>query len=103
VAILSHFLKNDELGLGSSQALSFEEQVIEIAISATASNEGLDVSIYGFDHAHRNFSLAVIQYPVQVGQQHSGQFLHGLEPLPAQVVDPLLEVAQHRALILVVP
>ena len=103
VAVLRHFLKNEELGLGSSQALSFEEQVIEIAIPATASYEGLDVCIDGFDHAHRNFSLAVVQDSVQVGQQHSGQFLHGLEPLPAQVVDPLLEVAQHRALILVVP
>ena len=78
MASLSHVLKNDELVLGSSQALSFEEQVIEIAITATASYEGLDVCIYGFDHAHRNFSLAVIQYSDQVGQQHLCRFPMGL-------------------------
>src|SRR5882672_12363028 len=36
-------------------------------------------------------------------QQHPRQLLHGPEPLPAQLVNPALEITQHGSLIGIVP
>ena len=38
-----------------------------------------------------------------MAKEHVGQFLHGLEPLPAQLIDPAVQVAQHRAFIAIGP
>src|ERR1700677_4020956 len=38
-----------------------------------------------------------------MSQQHAGQFLHGFQPLPAQLVDPFLQIIQHGSFVAVIP
>src|ERR1700683_2147449 len=38
-----------------------------------------------------------------MSQQHAGQFLHGFQPLPAQLVDPFLQITQHGSFVAVIP
>src|SRR6267143_1911407 len=52
VCILRGFLESDEFGLGGCQALRLQQQVIEIAVAATTTQEGFDVSIHRFHHPH---------------------------------------------------
>src|ERR1700730_19365847 len=97
--ILGCFLKNDEFGLGDGHALGLEQQVAEILVAATPSKKGFDVAVDGFHHAERYFSAAVIEDAVQVIQQQEGKLLEGCQPLPAQLIDPTLQIAQHGSFI----
>ena len=64
-------------------------------VAAAPSQNSLDVAIDGFHHSEGYFAAAVVQDPVQVIQQHKGKFLKGRQPLPSQLIDPALQVAQH--------
>src|ERR1700676_852323 len=101
--ILGCFLKNDEFGLGDRHALGLEQQVAEILVTAAPSKKSLDVAVDGFHHSEAYFGAAVVQDPVQVIQQHKGKFLKGCQPLPAQLIDPTLQIAQHGSFIVVGP
>ena len=101
--ILGYFLKNDEFALCHRHALSLEQQIGEIFVVAAPSKKSLDVAVDGFHHTETYFGAAVIQDPIQVIQQHLGQFLKGRQPLPSQFIDPALQVAQHRSFIAVGP
>src|ERR1019366_2404732 len=54
-----------------------------------------DVSIDGLDYAEADFGLAVVGNAVHVLQQHRREFLERNQPLPLQLVDPLVQVVDH--------
>jgi hypothetical protein len=101
--ILGCFLKNDEFGLSDGHALGLEQQVAEILVAATPPNETFDVAVDGFHHTEAYFGAAVVQDPVQVIRQHKGKFLKGCQPLPAQLIDPTVQIAHHGPFIAVGP
>src|SRR5271157_3286953 len=101
--ILGGFLESNEFGLGGGQPLRLQEQIVQIAVAATPAQQRFDVPIHRLHHAQRYLDPAVVQDSLQVIQQHPRQLLHGFEPLPAQLVDPALQVAQHGSLIGVAP
>src|SRR6516225_2941921 len=101
--ILCGSLQSDEFGLGKRQSLCFEQQILDVAIAATAAQQRFDVSIDRLHHAQRHFGSTVVQDPLPVIEQHPSQLLHRLQPLPAQLLDPTLQVAQHGTLIGVGP
>jgi hypothetical protein len=49
--ILCGFLKSNEFGLGKGQSLCFEQQIVDIAIAATAAQQCFDIPVDGFYHA----------------------------------------------------
>src|SRR6516165_5674499 len=77
--------------------------MVEIPITTSSPQQCFDVSIYRLHHAQRHLGSAVVQDPLQVIEQHPCQLLHRLESLPPQLVDPIVQVAQHGTLIGVVP
>ena len=56
-----------------------------------------------FSNPRRNLDAAVIQNAVKVVQQHFRQLLEGLQTLPAELIDPSLQIIQHGAFIVVRP
>ena len=50
VRILSGLLKSNEFGLGDGQSLCFEQQILDVAIAATAAQQRFDIPVDGFDH-----------------------------------------------------
>jgi len=61
VRILRGFLKSNKFGLCGSQALRFQQQIVQIPVTTSSSKQGFDVAIHCFDHAHRDLCLAIIQ------------------------------------------
>src|SRR5277367_6817625 len=59
--ILSSFPQNDEFGLRDCHALSLEQQIAEILVTAASSKKGLDVAVDGFYHSEAYFGPAVVQ------------------------------------------
>src|SRR6266851_3751179 len=45
VCILCGFLKSNEFGLGKGQSLCFEQQIVDIAIAATAAQQCFDIPV----------------------------------------------------------
>ena len=101
--ILGRFLKNDEFGLGDRHALGFEQQVGEILVATAPSKKGFDVAVDGFHDSEGYFGAAVIEDAVQVIQQHEPKVLERYQPLPAQLIDPALQVAQHGSFVAISP
>src|SRR5262252_4026297 len=101
--ILGCFLKNDEFGLGNCHALGLEQQIGEILVATTPSKKGFDVAVDGFHHPEGYFGAAVVEDAVEVVQQRESEFLKGYQPLPAQLIDPTLQIAQHGSFIAVGP
>jgi hypothetical protein len=64
--ILCGFLESDEFGLGGCQALRFQQQVIEVAVTPTAAQQRFDVSIDGFHYPQPYFSFAVVKNSFQM-------------------------------------
>jgi hypothetical protein len=64
--ILCGFLESDEFGLGGCQALRFQQQVIEVAVTPTTAQQRFDVSIDGFLYPQPYFSLAVVKNSFQM-------------------------------------
>jgi hypothetical protein len=62
--ILGCFLKNHEFSLCDRHVLSLQQQIGEILVAATPSQEGFDVAVDGLHHAETYFGAAVIQDPV---------------------------------------
>ena len=58
--ILGGFLKDDEFGLGDRHALSLEQQVAEIFVTAAPSKESFDVAVDSFHHSEAYFRATVI-------------------------------------------
>jgi len=58
----------------TGHALSFQEQIGEICVAAAPSKKGFDVAVDGFHHTEPYFGAAVVQDPVQVIDQHVGEF-----------------------------
>src|ERR1035441_596526 len=56
-----------------------------------------------FEQWPSDLGPAVVQDSLQMAKQHVGQLLHGLEPLPAQLIDPALQVAHHSSLVAIAP
>ena len=50
VCILCGLLKSNEFGLGKGQSLCFEQQILDVAIAATAAQQRFDIPVDGFDH-----------------------------------------------------
>src|SRR5499427_6160048 len=101
--ILGCFLKNDEFGLGNCHALGLEQQIGEILVATTPSKKGFDVAVDGFHHPEGYFGAAVVEDAVEVVQQRESEFLKGYQSLPAQLIDPTLQIAQHGSFIAVGP
>ena len=101
--ILGGCLKNDEFGLGDRHALSLEQQIAEILVATPPSKKGFDVAVDGFHHSKAYLGAAVVEDAVEVIQQHVGEFLKRYQPLPSQLIDPALQVAQHGSFIAVGP
>jgi hypothetical protein len=101
--ILGCFLKDDEFGLGDRHALSLEQQVAEILVTAAPSKKSFDVAVDSFHHSEAYFRATVAQDSVQVIQQHEREILKRYQPLPAQLIDPTLQIAQHGSFIAVGP
>ena len=96
--ILGCFLENDEFGLCDRHALGLEQQIAEILVATAPSKKGFDVAVDGFHHSERYFGAAVVEDAVQVIQQHVGEVLKRYQPLPSQLIDPTLQIAQRAAL-----
>lgn len=47
--------------------------------------------------------MAVVENAILVAEQHCGDVLEGLEPLPLQLIDPAVEVIERGLLLAVVP
>ena len=101
--ILGGFLKDDEFGLGDRHALSLEQQVAEILVTAAPSKKGFDVAVDSFHHSEAYFRATVVQDSVQVIQQHECEILKRYQPLPPQLIDPTLQIAEHGSFIAVGP
>src|SRR6516164_10894553 len=101
--ILGGFLKNDKFGLGNCHALGLEQQIGEILVATTPSKKGFDVAVDGFHHPEGYFGAAVVEDAVEVIQQRESESLKGYQPLPAQLIDPTLQIAQHGSFIAVGP
>src|SRR6266853_1576431 len=101
--ILGGFLQNDEFGLGDRHALSLEQQVAEILVATAPSEKGSNVAVDGFHYSEAYFGPTVVEDTVQVIQQHVGEVLKRYQPLPSQLIDPTLEIAQHGSFIAVGP
>ena len=63
--ILGGFLKNDEFGLGDRHALSLEQQIAEILVTAAPSKKSFDVAVDSFHHSEAYFGAAVVEDAVQ--------------------------------------
>jgi hypothetical protein len=63
--ILGCFPEGDEFGLGHGHAPSFQQQqqVMPVLIATAASEQALDVAVYCFHNAHRDFRSAVVENP----------------------------------------
>src|SRR6266566_5267600 len=101
--ILGGFLKDDEFGLGDRHALSLEQQVAEILVTAAPSIESFDVAVDSFHHSEAYFRATVVQDSVQVIQQHEREIFKRFQPLPTQLIDPTLQIAQHGSFLAVGP
>jgi len=66
VLILRSFLKSDEFGLGGSQALRLQQQIVQVSVTAAAAEESFDVAIHGFYNTHRHLGFAVVQDSFQM-------------------------------------
>src|ERR1039457_7151885 len=71
--ILRGLPESDEFGFGGSHALGFEQQVVEVLVTAPASDQHLDVAVDCFDDTERRLHVAVVQNAVQMIQQHQSQ------------------------------
>ncbi len=97
------FLKNDEFCFCDRHALCLKQYVGEIFVAAAPSKESFDVAVDGFHDSETYFGAAVIQDSIQVIRQHLGQSLKGWQSLPAQLIDPTLQIAHQGSLIAVGP
>ena len=102
-SILGCFLKNDKFGLGDRHALSLEQQVAEILVATPPSKQGFDVAVDGFHDSEAYFGAAVVEDAVEMIQQHFREVLKRYQPLPTELIDPVLQVVQHGAFIAVGP
>src|SRR5215470_15006413 len=93
--ILGCFLKNDEFGLSDRHTLGFEQQIGEILVATAPSKKGFDVAVDGLYHPEGYFGATVVEDAGEVVQQHEREFLKGYQRLPAQLIDPTLQIAQH--------
>jgi hypothetical protein len=76
--ILGCFPDGDEFRPGDGHTLSLEEQVAKVLVPSAASQQGLDVAVDRFHH-------------------------EGLQTLPSKLVDPALQIPQHRTLVALFP
>jgi hypothetical protein len=81
--ILGCFPKGDKFGLGDGHSLSFQQQVMQVLVATAASEQILDVAIHCLHDSHRYFGAAVVKNALQVIEQHLGQLLKRLQPLPS--------------------
>src|SRR5215475_1231202 len=105
-AILGGFLdrvNSDEFDVGNRHPLGLQEQVAEILIPATTIDQHPNVPIDGLDYAKADMGLAVIRDAVQVLQQHLGELLERNQPLPLQLLHPLVQVVEHGPSVAVSP
>lgn len=58
------------MGSRGCQPLCFEQQVVEVAVSASASQQGFDVAVDRLDHSQGNFGPAVVEDSLQMAKQH---------------------------------
>src|SRR5215469_4942328 len=101
--ILGRFLQNDKFCFCDRHALSLEQQVTEILVAAAPSKKSFDVAVDGFHHPEGYLGAAIVEDSVHVIQQHEPKLLERCQPLPAQLIDPVLQVAQHRSFIAIGP
>jgi hypothetical protein len=94
-------LKFDELEVRQRRGFGLEQQVTDLLITAATVDQHPNVPIEGLDHSEANLRPAVAQDSLQMLQV--GQFLEAREPLPLQLVHPLLQVVEHRAFVAIVP
>src|SRR5258706_13507840 len=60
-------------------------------------------AVDGFDRSEAYLGAAVVEDAVEVIQKHVSKFLKGFQPLPSQLIDPTLQIAQHGPFIAVGP
>jgi YD repeat-containing protein len=97
------FLQTDEFGLRGGLTLRLEQQVPQIGVPASASEQRFDVAVDGFDHAEADRRATVVEDAVEVIDQHRRELLKGRQPLPAKLREPGLQVAIHGAFVAVGP
>src|SRR5258708_2507072 len=62
-----------------------------------------DVAVDRLDDSEAYFGPAIVENPVEVLEQHVGEFLERGQALPPQLIHPLLKIVDHRSLVAVVP
>jgi len=78
VCVLRGFLKSDEFGSRGGHPLRFQQQVVEVAVTASAAQKRFDVAVDSLHHSQFDLGPTVVQYSLQVIDQHVRQLLHGL-------------------------
>ena len=58
---------------------------------------------YGFHHTHANLGAAIVGDAIEVREQSLGQLFERLQPLPAQLIHPSLQIIEHGPWVGVVP
>jgi hypothetical protein len=94
--VLRSFLENDKFRLECSHALGLEEQVVRISVASASVDEQPDIAIDRLYDSEPYLDVAVIENAFQVGEQHPRQFLEGFQALPAQLVNPLVQIPEGR-------
>jgi len=89
--------------LVAAHALGLQQQITEVLVATASPQQRFDITVDGFDDSQGHFGPAVVQNPVEVVQQHGSQFLEWLQALPAELLDPALEVIQHSPFVGVRP
>ena len=95
--ILGCFSESDEFRLQRRHALGLEEEVAQVLVAATATEQRFQVTVDGLDYAHWYLGPAVVDDAFEVIDEQVGQFLKRRQALPAQLIDPAPQVVHHRA------
>ena len=100
---LRHFPESDKLSLRYGQALRFEQQVVQILVSTSSSEERFDVAVDCFNDAEPHLHPTVVENAIDMIGEHEGQFVECGQALPAELKHPVLQVPEHRSFIGVRP
>src|ERR1017187_6863841 len=98
-----HPLNREELDVGHRHPLGLQQQIPQVLIPAAAVDQHTDVPVHRFYHSEANLRPAVVHNAFDVFEQHVGELLERRQPLPLQLVHPLLQIVEHRPGISVVP
>ena len=97
-------MNSDEFDVGHCHPLGLQEQVAEILVAATSVDQHANISIDRLDDSEADLGPAIVQNALQMLHQHVSQLLERDQPLPFELLDPLLGVVlEHGPGVAVIP